>query len=119
MVGCVVVKDDQTLGEGWHERHGEAHAEVNALRQIAPHVDLGRATAYVTLEPCSHHGKTPPCADLLIDQGIGTVVVGAQDPNPMVAGRGVARLREAGIECAWARLNKKPKAFMPSLPTPC
>ena len=111
MVGCVVVKDDQTLGEGWHERHGEAHAEVNALRQIAPHVDLGRATAYVTLEPCSHHGKTPPCADLLIDRGIGTVVVGTQDPNPMVAGRGVARLREAGIEVRMGTLEQEAEGF--------
>ena len=98
MVGCVVVADNQILGEGWHRRFGEGHAEVNALSNIGHDTDLSNATAYVTLEPCSHHGKTPPCADLLMSRGVGRVVLAAKDPNPTVAGRGIARLAEAGIE---------------------
>jgi diaminohydroxyphosphoribosylaminopyrimidine deaminase/5-amino-6-(5-phosphoribosylamino)uracil reductase len=98
MVGCVVVSDNQILGEGWHRRFGEGHAEVNALSQVDEGADLSKATAYVTLEPCSHHGKTPPCADLLTSRGVGRVIVAAKDPNPMVAGRGLATLTKAGIE---------------------
>ena len=98
MVGCVVIENNQILGEGWHRRFGEGHAEVNALSQVDEGVDLSKATAYVTLEPCSHHGKTPPCADLLTSRGVGRVVVAAKDPNPMVAGQGLARLTETGIE---------------------
>ncbi|TVP89039.1 MAG: bifunctional diaminohydroxyphosphoribosylaminopyrimidine deaminase/5-amino-6-(5-phosphoribosylamino)uracil reductase RibD [Pseudomonadaceae bacterium] len=94
-VGCVLVRDGQVVGEGWHVRAGEGHAEVNALAQAG---DLSRcATAYVTLEPCSHFGKTPPCADALIRAGVSRVVVGMQDPNPQVAGQGLARLQAAGI----------------------
>ena len=99
MVGCVVVQDDRLLAEGWHRQHGEGHAEVNALAQLAPSLDLSRATAYVTLEPCSHTGKTPPCADLLVSRGVGRVVVAMKDPNPLVAGRGVERLKHAGVTC--------------------
>ncbi len=98
-VGCVLVADGNVVGSGWHRRAGEAHAEVHALNE-AGKAALG-ATAYVTLEPCSHHGRTPPCADALISAGVARVVVAVADPNPLVAGAGSTRLRAAGIavEC--------------------
>lgn len=95
-VGCVLVRGDECVGEGWHECAGQPHAEVNALAMAG---DAARgATAYVTLEPCSHHGRTGPCADALISAGVARVVVAMQDPNPQVAGRGIARLEASGIE---------------------
>ena len=94
-VGCVIVKDNNIVGTGYHQKAGQPHAEVYALQQAG---ELAvSATAYVTLEPCSHFGRTPPCADALIQAGIRRVVVAMQDPNPQVSGQGIARLRHAGI----------------------
>lgn len=101
MVGAVIVAPDgRVIGEGWHRRFGGPHAEVNAVRAVAEpdRALLPLSTIYVTLEPCSHYGKTPPCAGMLVDQGIGRVVVAAGDPNPKVSGRGIGILRDAGIE---------------------
>ena len=97
-VGCVLVRDDAVVGEGWHERAGEAHAEIHALNAAG---NLARGgTAYVTLEPCSHHGRTPPCAGALIAAGVARVVAAMRDPNPQVAGQGLAQLAAAGIVVA-------------------
>ena len=94
-VGCVIAKDGRVVGEGWHERAGEAHAEVLAIQSAREPVD--GATVYVTLEPCAHHGRTGPCADALVKAKVARVVAAIEDPNPEVAGKGFARLREAGI----------------------
>jgi diaminohydroxyphosphoribosylaminopyrimidine deaminase/5-amino-6-(5-phosphoribosylamino)uracil reductase len=98
-VGCVLVKDEKVIGSGWHQRAGEPHAEVYALCEAG--ASARGATAYVTLEPCAHQGKTPPCTDALIAAGVARVVIAVQDPNPLVAGKGIAKLRAAGIavEC--------------------
>lgn len=95
MVGCVIVNDGHVVGEGWHVVAGEAHAEINALRAAGERAR--GATVYVTLEPCCHHGKTPPCADALIDAGVAEVVAAIEDPNPEVSGDGLAKLEDAGI----------------------
>ena len=95
-VGCVIVKDAQLLGEGHHPRAGQAHADVFALRQVGE--QARGATAYVTLEPCAHYGRTPPCAKALVDAGVVKVVVACPDPNPLVAGKGVQILKDAGIQ---------------------
>ncbi|GAB3250499.1 bifunctional diaminohydroxyphosphoribosylaminopyrimidine deaminase/5-amino-6-(5-phosphoribosylamino)uracil reductase RibD [Larkinella harenae] len=98
MVGCVIVHNQRIIGEGWHRQYGGPHAEVNAVRSVTDETLLPEATVYVTLEPCSHFGKTPPCADLLIEKRVKKVVVCNDDPNPLVAGKGLAKLRAAGIE---------------------
>ncbi|MBB3231106.1 bifunctional diaminohydroxyphosphoribosylaminopyrimidine deaminase/5-amino-6-(5-phosphoribosylamino)uracil reductase RibD [Halomonas stenophila] len=110
-VGCVLVKDGRRVGEGWHQRAGEPHAEIHALR-AAGETARG-ATAYVTLEPCSHQGRTGPCAVALVEAGVARVVVAMQDPNPQVAGRGIARLREAGIEVEVGLLEAQARALNP------
>ena len=110
-VGCVVVRDGAVVGEGFHARAGEPHAEVHALN-AAGEAARG-ATAYVTLEPCSHHGRTPPCAEALVAAGVARVVVAMADPNPLVAGRGTARLAEAGIETATGLMAAEAEALNP------
>ena len=97
MVGAVIVHNDTIIGEGYHQLYGGPHAEVFAIQGVQDRSLLKDATIYVSLEPCSHFGKTPPCADLVIESGIRTVVVGCKDPNPKVAGRGIQKLRDAGI----------------------
>ena len=98
LVGAVVVRDDVAVAEGWHRAFGEAHAEVDALGRVPPGTPLDGATLYVTLEPCHHRGKTPPCTAALLEAGVRRVVVAASDPNPDVTGGGAAALREAGVE---------------------
>jgi len=98
MVGAVLVCDDKIIGEGYHRHYGEAHAEPNAINSVKDKDLLKQSTLYVNLEPCSHYGKTPPCADLIVSSGIPRVVIGTLDPNPKVAGRGVEILRKAGVE---------------------
>lgn len=108
MVGAVIVGPDGTIiGEGWHRRCGEAHAEVNAVASVDDVNLLKDSTIYVTLEPCSHYGKTPPCANLLIECGIPRVIVGCLDPFVKVAGRGVALLRDAGVEVVVGMLEQE------------
>ncbi|WP_415911769.1 bifunctional diaminohydroxyphosphoribosylaminopyrimidine deaminase/5-amino-6-(5-phosphoribosylamino)uracil reductase RibD [Neptuniibacter sp. QD37_11] len=110
-VGCVLVKQGSIVGEGFHYRAGEGHAEVNALR-VAGEEAKG-ATAYVTLEPCSHYGRTPPCSEALINAGVTRVVAAMVDPNPQVAGRGMTMLREAGIEATSGLLEESARALNP------
>lgn len=98
MVGCVIVLDGEIIGEGWHQKAGEPHAEVLAIRSVKNEELLKSATAYVTLEPCAHYGKTPPCAELLVEKQLKKVVIGAVDPNPLVVGKGIQILENAGIE---------------------
>ncbi|AAZ98121.1 Riboflavin biosynthesis protein RibD diaminohydroxyphosphoribosylaminopyrimid ine deaminase + 5-amino-6-(5- phosphoribosylamino)uracil reductase oxidoreductase protein [Thiobacillus denitrificans ATCC 25259] len=110
-VGCVLVKDDRIVGEGWHERAGTPHAEIHALR-AAGEAARG-ATAYVTLEPCSHHGRTPPCAEALIDAGVSRVVAAMTDPNPLVAGGGISMLTLAGIAAEVGLMEAEARALNP------
>ncbi len=110
-VGCVLVNAGRVVGEGYHRRAGEGHAEVNALAQAGAAAQ--GATAYVTLEPCSHFGKTPPCCDALMKAGIVRVVSAMQDPNPLVSGRGHNRLQQAGIEVSWGLLQPQAEALNP------
>jgi len=103
-VGCVMVRDGKVIGTGWHERAGGAHAEVIALRDAG--VRAAGSTVYVTLEPCSHHGRTPPCTDALIAAKVARVVAACEDPNPLVAGEGLARLKAAGIDVSVGLLSE-------------
>lgn len=111
MVGAVIVADGRIIGEGWHRRCGEGHAEVNAVASVSDVALLERSTMYVTLEPCSHYGKTPPCAKLIIDRHIPRVVVGCLDPFEKVSGRGVAMLREAGVEVVTGVMENECRAL--------
>ena len=113
MVGAVIVVNDRIIGEGYHVRCGEGHAEVNAFASVRPEDEalLKDATIYVSLEPCSHYGKTPPCADLIIKKGVKRVVVGCVDPFAEVKGRGIRKLRDAGIEVEVGVLEKECEAL--------
>ena len=107
MVGAVVVCNDKIIGEGYHRRYGEAHAEPNAINSVKNKSLLAESTLYVNLEPCSHYGKTPPCADFIIEHKISKVIIGTLDPNPKVSGRGVELMRKAGIEVIVGVLEKE------------
>lgn len=107
LVGCVIVHKDKIIGEGWHYQAGMPHAEVNAIASVQNKKKLKKATIYVSLEPCSHFGKTPPCADLIIASGIKKVVIGSTDPNPKVAGRGIQRLIQSGCDVVIGILEKE------------
>lgn len=110
-VGCIIVKNNKVLGEGAHLKAGTPHAEIHALAQAGE--QAAGATAYVTLEPCSHHGKTPPCTEALIDAGVAKVVVAMEDPNPLVAGKGIAALQAAGIAVNSGLLQQQAQALNP------
>ncbi len=110
-VGCVVVKDDRIVGEGWHQRAGTPHAEIHALKAAGE--SARGATVYVTLEPCSHHGRTPPCAEALIEAGVTRVVAAMRDPNPLVAGGGIDMLTLAGIAAETGLMEAEAQALNP------
>lgn len=107
MVGCVIVHGDKIIAEGWHQKYGEAHAEVRAIQQVKDPSVLKESTLYVNLEPCSHFGKTPPCADLLIERQVKKVVVANLDSNPKVAGNGIKKLRASGAGVITGILEKE------------
>ena len=116
MVGCVIVHDDKVIGSGFHQAYGQAHAEINAIQSLTPDCNLrsilANATVYVTLEPCSHHGKTGPCTDALIEAGVARVVVACLDPNPLVAGTGIKRLETADIKVTTGILEDQSKQVL-------
>lgn len=115
MVGAVIVKDDRIIGEGYHRRYGGPHAEVNAVNSTEE--DFDGCTMYVTLEPCSHWGKTPPCCDMIIEKGFKRVVIGMQDPNSKVNGEGIRRMKEAGIEVEVGVLEEECRDINPCFNT--
>lgn len=107
LVGSVIVYNNSIVGEGWHQKAGEPHAEVNAILNVKDSKVLKESTLYVNLEPCSHFGKTPPCSNLIIEKGIKKVVIGCTDPNPKVAGKGIQKLKDAGCEVFLNVLQKE------------
>lgn len=107
MVGCVIVCNNEIIGEGYHQKIGEAHAEVNAINSVVDKSKLAESTLYVTLEPCSHFGKTPPCANLIVANKLKQVVVASNDPNPKVSGKGIQLLKHAGIEVVTGVLKEE------------
>jgi len=107
MVGCVIVRNGEIIGEGYHQKHGKAHAEVNAINSVANPAFLKESTLFVTLEPCAHFGLTPPCSDLIVENNIPKVVIGTIDPFAEVAGKGVEKMRKAGIEVKVGILEKE------------
>ena len=107
LVGCVIVSDGRIIGEGWHKKYGESHAEVNAIDSVENKSLLSGSTVYVNLEPCSHHGRTPPCAEKLIEVGVKRVVISTGDTNPLVSGKGIALLSNAGIEVITGIMEKE------------
>ena len=109
MVGCVIVYQDKIIGEGYHQKYGEAHAEVNAINAVEDKELLKNVTLYVNLEPCSHYGKTPPCADLIIEHKIPYVIIGSIDTNSLVAGKGIEKLAKAGTDVKIGVLEKECK----------
>jgi diaminohydroxyphosphoribosylaminopyrimidine deaminase/5-amino-6-(5-phosphoribosylamino)uracil reductase len=109
MVGCVIVHNGQIIGEGWHQQYGGPHAEVNAIRNVTDPAMLKEASLYVNLEPCSHHGKTPPCADLIIEKEIPYVIVGCVDENPQVKGKGIQKLMLNGVDVKLGVLEEESK----------
>lgn len=111
MVGAVIVLNNKIIGEGFHQKYGEAHAEVNAINSVNDKSLLSEATIYVSLEPCAHHGKTPPCADLLVAHKFKRVVIGCVDSNELVSGKGIEKLQEAGIDVTVGVLEKECKAL--------
>ncbi len=111
MVGCVIVKNDTIIGKGWHKKYGDAHSEVNAIHSASESIE--GSEVYVTLEPCSHYGKTPPCAKALIEHNVKKVYVGCLDPNPLVAGKGVKMLRDAGIDVEVGVMEQECKDINP------
>jgi len=107
MVGCVIVHKGKVIGEGYHEKFGQAHAEINAIKSVKNKALLKESTLYVTLEPCTHQGKTPPCADAIIKYGIKRVVIGSIDPNPVVKGKGIAKLLRSGCDIITGVLERE------------
>lgn len=105
MVGCVIARNGQIVGEGWHERAGEAHAEIKALQSAG--TNAAGAALYVTLEPCCHHGRTPPCTNAIIQSGVSKVIIACLDPNPLMSGKGIQILKDAGIEVLTGVLSDK------------
>ena len=111
MVGCVIVHQDKIIGEGFHQEYGQPHAEVNAINSVVNTELLKESTVYVTLEPCAHHGKTPPCADLLIAKNVDKVVIACRDPFDQVDGKGIEKLTSAGVKVEVGDNGKRSEAI--------